>query len=128
MSTSATQPTLIPVYTTQGDAEAFLVYPYLYNRNGDWVGFVNQKREVYSVMGYYVGTVTNDPRIVRKRGTATLKPRIQPPPPPKKIYPPATIPLAPLMGDLSHSLIDVLLDEPERLHTTDAGENREDMD
>ena len=31
---------LIPIYTTKGDAEASLAYPYLYNRNGDWVGFV----------------------------------------------------------------------------------------
>ena len=128
MSTSATQPTLIPVYTTKGDAEAFLVYPFLYNRNGDWIGFITPQREVYSVIGYYVGTITNDPRIVRKRSTGTLKPRLKPPTKPKKINLPATIPLAPLMGDLTHSVIDVLLDEPERLHTTDSGEYRDDLD
>lgn len=125
---SQTQPTLIPIYTTKGDAEAFLVYPYIFNRNGEWIGFVTPKREVYSVFGYFVGTLTNDPRIVRKRATATLKPRLNPPPQPKKIYPPAQVPLAPLMGDLSHSLVDVLMDEPERLHTTDAGEYRQDLD
>ncbi len=125
---SNTQPTLIPIYTTRGDAEAFLVYPYIFNRNGEWIGFVTPKREVYSVIGYFVGTLTNDPRIVRKRATTTLKPRVNPPPPPKKIYPPATVPLAPLMGDLSHSQVDVLMDEPDRLHTTDAGENRQDLD
>jgi hypothetical protein len=32
------------------------------------------------------------------------------------------------MGDLSHSLVDVLLEEPERLHTLDSGEQRQDMD
>jgi len=128
MSTSATQPALIPVYTTKGDAEAFLVYPNLYNRNGDWVGFITPQRDVYSVIGYYVGTITNDPRIIRKHATSALKPRLQPPPKPKKINLPATIPLAPLMGDLSSSFIDVLLDEPERLHTTDSGDYREDLD
>ncbi len=46
---------LIPVYNSKGDAEAFLEYPHLFNRNGEWVGFVTQKREVYSVLGYYVG-------------------------------------------------------------------------
>jgi len=125
---SNTQPTLIPIYTTRGDAEAFLVYPYIFNRNGEWIGFVTPKREVYSVIGYFVGTLTNDPRIVRKRATATLKPRLNPPPPPKKIYPPATIPLPPMMGDLSHSQVDVLMDEPDRLHTTDSGEKRRDLD
>jgi hypothetical protein len=125
---SQTQPTLIPIYTSRGDADAFLVYPYLFNRIGDWIGFVTPKREVYSVIGEYVGTLTNDPRIVRKRATSTLKPRLKPPTAPQKVYPPATIPLAPMMSDLSHSMIDVLLDAPERLHTLDSGENRPDMD
>lgn len=122
------QPTIIPIYTTKGDAEAFLVYPYIFNRNGDWIGFVTPQREIYSVIGDYVGTLTNDPRIVRKRATSTLKPRLKPPPRPRKIYPPATIPLAPMMPELSHSIIDVLLDAPERLHTIDTGESRQDLD
>jgi hypothetical protein len=125
---SNTQPVLIPIYTSKGDAEAFLLYPNLFNRNGDWIGFVTPKRGVYSVLGEYVGTLTDDPRIVRKRATSTLKPRLKPPPTPQKVYPPATVPLAPMMTDLSHSVIDVLLDAPELLHTTDAGENRQDMD
>lgn len=123
-----TQPKLIPIYTTKGDPDAFLAYPYIFNRSGDWVGFVTAKREVYSVLGDYVGKLTDDPRIVRKRATSTLRPTLKPPPQPKRVYPPSTIPLAPLMGDLSHSLIDVLMDEPERLHTVDSGEQRQDMD
>jgi hypothetical protein len=122
------QRALIPVYTTKGDAEAFLAYPYLFNRTGDWIGWVTPQREVYSVLGYYVGTLSKDPRILRKRATSTLMPRLVPPPMPKRIYPPATIPLAPLMAELTHSVIDVLLDEPERLHTLDVGELREDLD
>ena len=125
---SQTQPVLIPIYTTKGDAEAFLLYPYLFNRNGEWVGFVTPNREVYSVLGDYVGTLTNDPRIIRKRATSTLKPRLKPPPRPQKVYPPATVPLPPMMADLSHSVIDVLLDAPERLHTIDSGKNLQDMD
>jgi hypothetical protein len=125
---NAAHQTLIPVYTTKGDAEAFLAYPFLFNRNGDWIGWVTQKREVYSVIGYYVGNLTNDPRILRKRATSTLKPRLKPPSQPKKVYPPATIPLAPMMPELTLSMIDVLMEEPERLHTLDSGEYREDLD
>jgi hypothetical protein len=33
-----------------------------------------------------------------------------------------------MMADLSYSVIDVLLEAPERLHTMDSGENRQDMD
>jgi hypothetical protein len=65
---------------------------------------------------------------VRKRGTSGLHPRLDPPIAPKKINLPANIPLAPMMPELNHSMIDVLADMPERLHTTDAGESREDME
>lgn len=123
-----TQAALIPIYTTKGDADAFLQYPYLFNRNGDWIGFVTPMREVYSVIGDFVGILTNDPRIIRKRATSTLRPRLSPPPRPQKVYPPATVPLPRMMGDLSVSVIDVLMEAPERLHTLDTGENRQDMD
>ncbi|MDP1545358.1 MAG: hypothetical protein Q8L87_04990 [Anaerolineales bacterium] len=123
------QATLIPVYTTKGDAEAFLAYPYLFNRNGEWIGFVTPQRDVYSVLGEYVGMLTNDPRIVRKKSTSSLAPLVQPPAsPPRKIYPPASVPLAPMMPELNHSVIDVLQEQPERLHTIDSGDSRQDMD
>ena len=79
-------------------------------------------------MGYYVGTLSDDARIVRKRAEDETRPRVQPPPRPGKITTPPSVPLAPLMSDLPHSLIDVLQEEPERLHTADSGELREDMD
>ena len=118
---------LIPVYTSKGDADAFLAYPYLFNRSGEWIGWVTTRREVYSVLGYYVGYLSNDPRILRKRATSTLKPRLKPPPQPQRIHPPATIALAPMMSELTQSIIDVLAEEPERLHTLDSGELREDL-
>jgi hypothetical protein len=119
---------VIPVYSSRGEVEAFLVFPYLFNRSGEWIGWVSAQREVYSVMGAYVGFLTNDPRIVRKRSDNELRPRLKTTPPPGRFNTPATIPLAPLMSDLTHSLVDVLVEEPERLHTIDGGELREDMD
>jgi hypothetical protein len=118
---------IIPIYTTKGDAEAFLVYPNLFNRSGEWIGWVTREREVYSVLGYHVGTLSTEPRILRKR-SADPKPRLAPPFPPKRVHPPATIPLAPMMRELMSETIDVLLEEPERLHTLDLGELREDLD
>ncbi len=119
---------IIPIYTSRGDAEAFLQYPYLFNRSGEWIGWVTSQREVYSVMGYFVGTLTSDPRIVRKRSEDANRPRQNPPRAPGRVTTPAQVPLAPLMQELTHSLIDVLAEEPQRLHTLDSGEMREDMD
>ncbi len=119
---------LIPIYTSRGDPDAFLEYPYIFNRNGDWVGWVTSKREVYSVLGHYVGYLSDDPRILRKRATSALRPQRTPPPTPKRINTPATIPLAPMMSELTQSTIDVLMEEPERLHPLDIGELREDLD
>ncbi|HMV28354.1 MAG TPA: hypothetical protein PKE23_03150 [Anaerolineales bacterium] len=122
------QVSFIPIYSTKGDADAFLLYPYLFNRTGDWIGFVTPTRDVYSVLGEYVGTLTNDPRIVAKRAIDETKPRVAPPPAPKRVQLPANVPLAPMMPELSHSFVDVLIDMPEKLHTIDSGESRQDMD
>ncbi len=124
----STQRSIVPIYTSRGDAEAYMIYPYLYNRMGEWVGFVTPDRQVYSVLGFYVGDLTAEPRIVRRRITASLKPRKTPPPRPQHITLPATIPLPPMMADLKFGYTDILLDEPERLHTVDAGELRQDLD
>jgi hypothetical protein len=125
---STNQRRIIPIYTSRGEAEAFLIFPHLFNRSGEWIGWVTPRREVYSVMGAYVGYLSDDPRILRRRAEDELKPRLSPPPPPAPITIPATLPLAPLMSDLPLHLIDVLLEEPERLHTADSGELRQDLD
>lgn len=119
---------IIPIYTTKGDAEAFLVYPHIYNRLGEWVGWITPEKEIYSVLGFYVGFLAKGPRILRKRTIEVATVRKRPPKKPPKINPPATIPLAPMMPELNHSEIDVFLYAPEKLHTADSGEFREDLD
>jgi hypothetical protein len=125
---SQSQPRIIPIFSSRGEVDAFLVFPYLYNRSGEWIGWVTPQREVYSVLGSYVGFLTNDPRIVRRRASEELKPRLTVPAAPRRLNTPAVTPLAPLMSDLSQGLVDVLVEEPERLHTVDVGELREDLD
>ncbi len=120
--------TTIPIYNSRGEAGAFLEYPYLFNPVGEWIGFVLPNREVYSVLGVYVGALNNDPRILRRRSTSSFKPHAKVPPQPRKFVPPARVALAPLMPEITHSYIDVLLEEPDRLHTLDLGELRDDID
>lgn len=118
----------IPIYTTPGDWEALLVFPYLYNTLGEWVGWVTPDRQVYDVDGVYVGWLTDEPRILRKRIYDKAFPRRTPPPEPQRIRPPATVPLPPMMAELPFEKVDVLDEEPNRLHTTDSGELKEDVD
>jgi len=125
--TVSSNPGIIAVYTSTGDAAAYLAYPHLFNPNGEWVGWVTSSRDVYSVLGYHVGYLTDDPRVLRKRSDPS-RPRQNPPTRPRRINLPSHVPLARMMSELSHDLVDVLLEEPERLHTTDSGELRADLD
>jgi len=95
---------------------------------GDWIGFVTQKREVYSIDGEYVGWVSDDPRILRKLGEGYNRSRLKPPPAPPRFTAPASCPLAPLMPELGFSVVDVLYEYPEMLPTKDIGELRPDQE
>lgn len=119
---------LIPIYTSHGALGAYLVYPYLYNPEGEWIGWVNAQREVYSVHGQMAGTLTQEPRILRQREWAYGKARQQPPPAPARIRPPALAPLAPQLSELANHLIDVLENSSQYLPPVDFGDLRQDMD
>ena len=119
---------LIVIYMTRGDVGAFLFFPHIFNRQGEWIGWVTPTRQVYSVHGHYVGWLSNEPRILRKLSSGYLKPRLAPPPRPESISPPATIPLAPMMPEVPIGSYDVLENSPELLPSVDFGDLREDMD
>lgn len=119
---------LIPIYTTGGEVGAFLAYPYLYNRQGEWIGWVTPERQVYSVYGHYAGWLSDDPRILRKQSSGYFKPRLAPPQRPEPIRPPALLPLPPMMSELTMGINDVLEDFPELLPSVDFGDLRDDMD
>jgi hypothetical protein len=119
---------LIPIYTTPGDCSAVMVFPFLFNLLGEWIGYVTPDREVFDVDGLYVGWITDEPRILRKRVPEDGIKRMDPPDRPSRIRPPGSVPLPPMMAELPFSVIDILEEEPERLHTLDSGELKEDMD
>jgi hypothetical protein len=115
-----------PIYTTKGDCRAVFVSPHIYNLSGEWIGWITPENEVFDVDGLYVGWLSGDMRILRKRSMTHMQ-RRDAPNPPKSIRVAATIPLPPLMAELTYSEVDVLDEEPERLHTRDTGELKEDM-
>ena len=118
----------IPIYTTRGDWAALLVYPHVFSTIGEWIGFVTPQREVFDTDGVYVGWLTSEPRILRKRILEDELMRREIPSIPGKVRPPATVPLPPMMAELPFEIIDVFEEEPDRLHTSDTGEFKEDME
>lgn len=119
---------LITIYMTNGDVGAFLGYPHIYNRQGEWIGWVTPERQVYSVHGHYVGWLSDDPRILRKLSSGYLKPRLSPPSSPKSIIPPSNLPLAPMMPEVPIGSFDVLEEAPDLLPSIDFGDLRDDME
>lgn len=119
---------IIPIYTTRGDLGAFMQFPFLYNLSGEWIGWIDDQKRVFSVYGDYIGWMTPDPRIFRKRAHDYDVPKQAPPAEPMRLRVPAHVPLAPQMSEISLSTIDVLDEEPELLPTTDSGELRDDLD
>jgi hypothetical protein len=125
----STQIQLIPIYNSRSDLEAYLVYPYIYSKQGEWIGWVSLDKKIYSVHGHYVGWLSDGPRILRKISDDYCSQKIIiKPPETMTISPLAIIPLAPLMPELSFGTIDVLLEQPDLLPSIDFGEHREDMD
>jgi len=121
--------TLVPIYTTAGDVGGFLVYPYIFSYEGEWIGWISPERIVYSTRGYYVGWLAEGPRILRKLADGYDKPRVDIIPPfTLRIKTPAISPLPPMMSELTFSEMDVLMDRPDMMPPIDFGENREDMD
>jgi hypothetical protein len=113
-------PQPVPIYTTSGATGGFLVYPYLYDAVGEWIGWVDADRRVYSVIGHYVGWLDRDFRILCRRGDDFSQPDQAPPPRPERFYPPATVPLPPMMAELKYETLDVLEEMPDLLPVFDA--------
>jgi hypothetical protein len=123
-----TVPAPMIIFTSRGDWGAFLIYPYLFNQTGEWIGWATREKEIYNIDGNYVGIVSSDQRIVRKKSLETIPTKRAVPKPPIKPRIPASIPLPPQMADLPFDSFDVLDDMPDLLHTMDSGEFKPDAE
>ncbi len=123
-----TVPAPMIMFTSRGDWGAFLIYPYLFNQTGEWIGWATREKEIYNLDGSYVGIISPDQRILRKKSLETVPPKRAIPAPPGKPRIPASIPLPPRMAELSYDVLDVLDDMPDLLHTQDSGEFKADVE
>jgi len=63
------------IFTSRGDWGAFLIYPYLFNTSGEWIGWVTPHKEIFNLDGSYIGMISPDQRILRKKSLETMRPR-----------------------------------------------------
>lgn len=119
-----------PLYTSGGRWAGLLIDGYLYNTQGEWIGWVENDGTVFSVVGAYVGWLSRDFRVLRKRSLddATLLTRRRPPAQRvARMRVPSTVPLPRLMAEIGFDTLDVFEDLPERLHTLDADPAAKDI-
>jgi hypothetical protein len=101
------------VYDTRGDWYATKVGDYLYNVRGDYIGFFEDD-EVFKRDGEWLGRLSRDGRILRKRTARRRDLHPNPPQkPPKPDKLPPRAPLPPMMAELDFSTIDVLDEDPD---------------
>lgn len=103
------------IFDTRGEWHATLINGCLWDARGDYMGFVRgENHDVYTLHGEWVGNLTRDGRIVRRRVTERqplLKIRRLRPDKPKNL--PARAPLPPHHAELAHTMIDVLDWDPD---------------
>ncbi len=118
-----------PIYNSRGEWVALLADMCLYNPRGEWVGYISRSGQVFSVLGKYVGWLSRDFRILRKKTQDQTIPASPPPSHPSlKLRVPDHVPLPPMMADVPFDTFDVMCDEPERLHNLDDDPDAQDMD
>jgi hypothetical protein len=116
---------MVPLYRTDGAWVAVYQQGHIFNVEGEWIGFV-VGREVYDPTGEYLGFLSDDRRLLRKRTLSDLPPRQTPPATPERPTLPGHMPLAPLMRELPHPVVDVVEELADRLSYV--SETRPDMD
>jgi hypothetical protein len=116
---------MIQIYRSDGEWVAVFEDGHIFNVDGEWLGFVIG-REVFDSAGLYMGFLSDDKRLLRKRTLSRKPPHFEPPERPKSPRIPASMPLAPMLRQLPHQIIDLFEEFPERLIYV--SETRQDMD
>ncbi|CAG0957831.1 MAG: hypothetical protein IAE83_20515 [Anaerolinea sp.] len=127
-------PKPIFIYNTAGDWHGTIVGGYIFDPRGDCIGFVQEEgkdKSVYTFDGEWVGNVSKDGRILRKR--AGSKRGLHPNPPAKLKTKPSTLPgrapLPPQNAEIGYDTVDVLEEDPDIFkrvsdRRADIGENK----
>ncbi len=102
------------IYDTHGDWQATRIEQYIFDGRGEYIGFL-EGRAVYTRDGEWVGDLSKDGRILRKRAGAKkpLNTNFPIKPTQKKSDLPGRAPLPQQMAEIGYDTIDVLEENPE---------------
>ncbi len=101
------------IFDTHGDWHATKIGDFIYASRGDYIAFT-EGEDVYKRDGEWIGRLSKDGRILRKRTERRRELHPNPPrsaPKPERLPPRA--PLPPMMAELNYSVIDVLDEDPD---------------
>jgi len=100
------------IWNTYGDWLASEYQGYIWDLRGDWIGWVDENRDVYKLDGEWLGVLSKDGRVIRKR-TDKRRDLAKVPPRPERPELPVRAPLPPPFSELTFSQIDVLEEDPQ---------------
>ncbi len=101
------------IFDTRGDWYATRVGDFIFSPRGEYVAYV-EDGEVYKRDGEWIGRLSKDGRILRKRTERRRELHPNPPPAPSKPENlPPRAPLPPMMAELTYGVIDVLDEDPD---------------
>ena len=115
------------IYNTSGDWMATAVGQHIFDSRGEYIGFM-ENRAVYTRDGEWIGNLSKDGRILRKR--AGKKPPLHEHPLAKPAVKPSNLPgrapLPPQNAEFGYDTVDVLEEDPEVFKRL--SDRRQDMD
>lgn len=104
------------VYNTGGDWQATVMGNHVFDSRGEYIGFMEgTERAIYTRDGEWIGDLSKDGRILRKRAGKKRPLHANPVPKPKTKPSnlPGRAPLPPQNAEIGYDTIDVLDEEPD---------------
>lgn len=117
------------IFSTSGDWMATVMGQYVFDSRGEYVAYMEgPERAIYTRDGEWVGNLSKDGRVLRKRAGQKRPLHTNPLPKPKTKPSnlPGRAPLPPQNAELNYDTIDVLEEDPEVFKRL--SERRPDMD